>query len=192
MLNGSPSYKFDSLPRLRDAEMCFAVLWNATAYHAKCRRVNGASKYPRKIWTPRFVLKLLWWGNFRSTKIDFLKTFLTAVVREATSENHSLLCNFFGGNLDFNKVKKLKKVSSDECARSKMQGKGYYMLNYAPKLSIAFKMAVLFLHLRGNSRCYHNFFYFLSTADIKQEYCTFQAGPGLQEFPVLREKMASR
>ena len=48
---------------------------------------------------------------------------------------------FLGGNLDFTKIKKMKKVCSDVWTCTKMLKECYFKQNYTPKLFIAFKMA---------------------------------------------------
>ena len=48
---------------------------------------------------------------------------------------------FFGGNLDFPKIKKLKKVCSDVWTCTKMSRQCYFQQNNSLKLLITFKMA---------------------------------------------------
>ena len=62
-----------------------------------------------------------------------------------------MLKNFFGGNLDFPKIKKLKNICFDVRTCTKMWKQCYFNQNYAQKLFIAFKMAYsCCCGLRGN------------------------------------------
>ena len=67
---------------------------------------------------------------------------------------------FFGGNLDFSKIKKLKKVCSDVWTCTKMWKQCHFQQNFIQILFIDFKMAYsCWFSSRGNLDFLKNFFY---------------------------------
>ena len=131
----------------------------------------------RLFWTEKCCLTLLYFSTWASDNNFYLEKITLSKNFQKIPSWSWCYKTFFGGNLDFPKIKKLNKVGSDDWTYTKMLKQCYLKLNYIRTLLSCSKMA--------NSCCFSlgenlDFLDFLQKKFYNINYrCGFHGQPNL-------------